>query len=283
MFSYTQAIIMGALQGITELFPISSLGHSIILPSLIGWHIDQEDNFFIVFLVATHLATALVLLGFYWKEWVKIIGGVLKSLKTQRVSTEDTYAKIGWLVIVGTIPAGILGLLFKHKLEHLFASPEIVSIFLILNGVMLYGFELLRRKKSTINVKSDTEIAALSFGKAIKVGFAQCLALLPGFSRTGSTMGGSLLVGLEHENAIHFSFLLATPIITAAAVLKLPDLIGSSSDVHGPIIVGSISSAIFAYLSVRFLTRYFETKTLTPFAWYCAIAGAISYIVFLVK
>ncbi len=282
MMSYFQAILFGLLQGVTELFPISSLGHSVILPQLLGWKIDQKGPFFLTFLVATHTATATVLLAFFWKDWVKIIGGVLKSLRDRELAADNSYGKVGWLLVAGTIPAGILGVLFEQQFKDLFANARLVAGVLILNGLLLYGAEILRRRqaknsqklKETTMAGSDQRIAKLSWFKAIQVGLLQCIALVPGFSRTGSTITGGLLVGLSHEDAARFSFLLATPIIAAASLLKLPELSGATSDILGPIVIGSISAGIGAFLSVKFLTKYFETEKLSPFAIYCMIAGA---------
>src|SRR5579864_6159229 len=229
MLTYLQAIILGLIQGITELFPISSLGHTVILPAILGWNVDQNNNFFLVFIVATHLATALILLGFFFKDWVLIVRGVGRSLKEREVRATDTYARLGWLIIVATIPAGVMGILFEDKLKSLFASPRAAALFLLCNGILLYFAEMLRKKiklssESKNEGEVDERISRLSFGSAIKIAFAQCLALIPGFSRTGSTLGAGLLVGFDHEDAARFSFLLATPIILAAAVLKLPEL-----------------------------------------------------------
>jgi len=271
---------MGALQGFSELFPVSSLGHSVILPKLLGWSVNQNDNFFLIFLVATHLATALVLLGFFYKDWLLIIKGIFRSIKIREINSADIYTKLGWLIVIGTIPAGILGLLFQDKLKALFASPNIVAIFLILNGLMLFGAEFLKNKIE--NKTSDDElISKMTWGQSVKIGLAQCLALIPGFSRTGSTIGGGLLIGLNHKDAARFSFLLATPIIFAASLLKLPELITSGdTGATGPILVGSAVAAITAFLSVSFLTKYFETKKLTPFAVYCVAIGILSCAVF---
>ncbi len=295
MLTYFQAIIMGAIQGMTELFPVSSLGHSVILPRILGWTIDQHGNFFLIFLVATHLATAIVLFGFFYKDWVLIVKGIVRSLKARNIDPLDTYAKLGWLIVVSSIPAGILGLLFEENLKTLFASPKSVAIFLILNGLMLYGAELLNRKHENASMAheklsadhdthNDDVIAKISWVQSVKVGLAQCLALIPGFSRTGSTIGGGMLIGLNRDNAARFSFLLAAPIILAASILKLPELATSSdSSFIGPILTGSIAAGIMAYFSVRFLSKYFETKKLTPFAIYCVIAGIIASLVFLVR
>src|SRR5476649_1488180 len=225
MISVIQAIIIGLFQGLTELFPISSLGHTVIVPSLLGWHIHQNDQYFLTFLVATHLATALVLLGFFWADWVRIVKGLGRSLRNREIAPDDTDAKLGWLLVVGTIPAGILGLLLEHKLRSVFASAETASIFLCLNGLLLYGAELLRRRAPVVEEEDDTRIArTVSWRDAALIGGAQALALIPGLSRSGATMGGGLLVGLSHKDAARFAFLLATPIIGAAALLKLPEL-----------------------------------------------------------
>ena len=280
--SYFQGAMLGLLQGVSELFPVSSLGHSVILPRLVGWHIHQNDPFFITFLVATHLATAIVLLLFFRSDWWRIVKGIGRSLRDRGIAPEDTDAKLGWLLVVGTIPAGILGILLQDKLRSVFASAQSAAIFLFLNGLLLYGAERLRRRAPQVEGDDDARIAKqVSWRSATLVGAAQALALIPGFSRSGATMGGSLLVGLSNRVAARFAFLLATPIIGAAAVLKLPDLAGKSGNgVRGPAAVGAVCAALTAYLAVRYLMRYFETKTLTPFAIYCAAAGAATALYF---
>jgi len=280
--SYFQGAMLGLLQGVSELFPVSSLGHSVILPRLVGWHIHQNDPFFITFLVATHLATAIVLLLFFRSDWWRIVKGIGRSLRDRGIAPEDTDAKLGWLLVVGTIPAGILGILLQDKLRSVFASAQSAAIFLFLNGLLLYGAERLRRRAPQVEGDDDARIAKqVSWRSATLVGAAQALALIPGFSRSGATMGGSLLVGLSNRDAARFAFLLATPIIGAAAVLKLPDLAGKSGNgVRGPAAVGAVCAALTAYLAVRYLMRYFETKTLTPFAIYCAAAGAATALYF---
>jgi undecaprenyl-diphosphatase len=285
LITYGQAIILGLLQGISELFPVSSLGHSVILPRLLGWHIQQNDSFFITFLVATHLATALVLLGFFWRDWVRIATGLARSLREREIRADDTDAKLGWLLVIGTIPAGILGLLLEHKLRSVFASAQSAAFFLMLNGVLLYGAELLRRRAPEAEAgEPDARIArTVGWRSAFAVGAAQAVALIPGFSRSGATMAGGLLVGLSNKDAARFSFLMATPIIGAAAALKLPELFGPHGNgVRGPALVGAICSAFTAFLAVKFLMRYFETNRLTPFAVYCVIAGAATSVYFLV-
>jgi undecaprenyl-diphosphatase len=280
--TYFQGAVLGLLQGVAELFPISSLGHSVILPNLLGWNIHQNEPYFLTFLVATHFATAVVLLGFFWRDWVRIIKGLNRSLRDREIGDAD--AKLGWLLIIGTIPAGILGLLLQDWLRKFFASPEYASIFLALNGVLLFGAEALRRRAPAAAEDDDERIAqTVGWGQAASVGAAQSIALIPGFSRSGAAMGGGLLVGLSHKDAARFAFLLATPIILAAAVLKLPDLAGSQGNgVRGPALVGALCAALTAYLSVRFLMRYFETRTLIPFAVYCLCAGTACAIYFAV-
>jgi undecaprenyl-diphosphatase len=274
--SYFQALVLGLLQGFAELFPISSLGHSVVLPRVLGWDIHQNDDYFLTFLVATHLATALVLLGFFRHDWERIVRGLLRSLHDREIRPDDVDAKLGWLLVVATIPAGLLGLALEHPLRKVFASPQSAAIFLALNGGLLYGAERLRRRDLR-----PTE--GMTFRQALGVGSAQALALVPGFSRSGAAMGGGLLVGLSNEDAARFAFLLATPIIGAAALLKLPDLLGAQGDhVRGQALVGALGAAVTAYLSVRFLVRYFETNRLTPFAVYCGVAGIVLSIGFAV-
>lgn len=285
MISFAQAIILGAIQGITELFPISSLGHSVLIPGLLGWNINQNANSFLEFLVATHFATALVLLYIYRKDWVRIIMGMLRSLKEREI--KDLDAKLGWLLVLSTVPAGLLGLIFQEKIQSLFLSPISAAFFLTLNGILLFSAEFLRKKakKVTGTLNADHRIAAeLSWWQSFNVGILQILALIPGFSRTGSTITGSLAVGLSHEDALRYSFLLATPIIGAAALLELPALVTSGSTSTLEIaLAGCISAAIASYIAARFLIKYFKTKTLTPFAIYCIAAGLISILTFLVR
>jgi len=287
MISIFQAVIIGLIQGLTELFPISSLGHSVIVPQLFGWNIHQNDSYFLTFLVATHLATALVLLFFFGREWLKILKGLGRSLANKYIDPKDTYAKLGWLLVIGTIPAGILGLLFEQSLRGFFASAHYAAGFLILNGFILLAAEKLRKRrenKPESEGQSDANIAKLSWRHAVGIGTIQSAALFPGISRSGSSMAGGLLAGLNNEDAARFSFLLATPVIGAAAVLKLPSLFTSSmAPMRTAIIVGALCSAVTAYISVRFLVKYFQTKTLTPFAIYCLLAGISFSVYFLVK
>jgi undecaprenyl-diphosphatase len=282
--SYFQAIVMGLFQGFSELFPISSLGHAVILPRLLGWDIHQNDKFFLSFLVATHVATATVLFFFFLDDWKRILAGLGRSLRDREIKPADHDARLGWLLVVGTIPAGVLGLLLEHPLRDLFASAASAAAFLIVNGILLLVFERLRRRPpAPDDYLGDTESQAsrLSWKQAVGIGTAQAAALIPGISRSGVTMGGGLVAGLSNEFAARYAFLLATPIIGAAGLLKLPELMGHDGDhVRGQALVGAIAAAVSAYFSVKFLVKYFETNRLTPFGVYCIVAGTICTLIF---
>jgi undecaprenyl-diphosphatase len=282
--SYFQAIVLGLIQGFAEPFPISSLGHGVILPKAFGWNIHQSDDYFLAFLVATHCATALVLFFIFLDDWKRILSGLWRSLRNRQIAPDDTDARLGWLLVVGTVPAGILGLLLEHSLRSVFASPEAAAAFLILNGLLLLAFESLRRRQPTRGDgegDSDPRIAKTSFRQAAAIGTAQAAALIPGISRSGITMGGGLIVGLSNEDAARYSFLLATPIIGAAGLLKLPELFGAAGDgVRGQAFVGALAAAFSTYLAVKFLLRFFKTNRLTPFGIYCICAGLIFTIAF---
>jgi undecaprenyl-diphosphatase len=281
--SYLQAIILGALQGLSEPFPISSLGHAVLLPKLLGWEIHQNDNYFLSFLVATHCATALVLFLFFLDDWKRIWFGFVRSVKG-RSTPRDLDARLAWVIIIGTIPAGILGVVLEHKLRTLFASPTSAAIFLTINGLLLLAVERFRRRPPRPGDgegDGDERIAKMGFRQALGIGAAQALALIPGISRSGVTMGGGLLAGLSNEDAARYAFLLATPVIGAAGLLKLPELFGSAGDgVRGQALVGAIAAAITTWAAVRFLLRYFETSRLTPFGYYCVGAGIFCLVVF---
>jgi undecaprenyl-diphosphatase len=282
--SYFQAVILGLTQGVAEPFPISSLGHGVILPRLAGWNIHQNDKFFLTFLVATHLGTAIVLLLFFLKDWTRIAKGLWRSLALREIRAEDTDARLGWLLVAGTIPVGILGLLLETPLRKLFASPATAAAFLIVNGVALLAFERLRKRPPRPGDylgDSDARIAKLSWRQAIAVGTSQAAALIPGISRSGFAMGGGLLVGLSNEDAARYGFLLATPVILAAAALKLPELLGAEGNgVRGPALVAGVCAAATTYFAVKFLLKYFETNRLTPFGVYCIALGVICTLVF---
>ncbi|WP_427017462.1 undecaprenyl-diphosphate phosphatase [Pseudarthrobacter sp. P1] len=295
MINTIQAAILGLLQGITELFPISSLGHSVILPRLFGWNLDQDAPAFLTFLIATHLATAIVLFVFFLKDWIEIFKGLGRSLRDRKVTPSDTYAKLGWLLVLGTVPAGILGLVLEKPIRILFASPLIAAAFLVVNGLVLFAAERLRTRDqqrtaahspdvaATDGAASDAQIATLSWKQALGIGAAQAAALVPGISRSGSSMVGGLLSGLSNENAARFSFLLATPIIGAAALLKLPAVFGPDmADERGAFLVGALCSAVAAWFSTKFLLRFFETRTLMPFAVYCLVGGIVYFTLMLI-
>jgi undecaprenyl-diphosphatase len=281
--SYLQAIILGALQGISEPFPISSLGHAVLLPKLLGWNIHQNADYFLSFLVATHCATALVLFVYFFDDWKRIWFGFLRSVKG-RATPRDLDARLAWVIIVGTIPAGILGIALEHKLRTLFASPTAAAVFLTVNGVLLLAVERFRRRPPRPGDgegDGDERIARMGFRQALGIGAAQALALIPGISRSGVTMGGGLLAGLSNEDAARYAFLLATPIIGAAGVLKLPELLGSTGDgVRGQALVGAIAAALTTWAAVKFLLGYFETNRLSPFGVYCICAGIFCLVVF---
>jgi undecaprenyl-diphosphatase len=290
--TYFQAIILGLIQGVTELFPVSSLGHSVILPALFGWSDvvaaqSASESYFLAFLVGLHVATATALLIFYRDQWIRIIAGVLRTLRTRRLETPDE--RLGWLLIVATIPAGLMGLLFEHVFRTIFATPLYAGGFLVVNGIVLGIGELVRRRAEVRAVVAahaqtahgDRRLDTLEFREAVVVGVAQIFALLAGISRSGITMVAGLVRGLDHEDAARFSFLLATPIIGAAGVYKLPDLLGPNGHgVIGQVLAGSVVAGIAAYLSVRFLTRYFTTRTLAPFAIYSVLIGLLAIVRF---
>jgi undecaprenyl-diphosphatase len=284
LISYFQAVILGLLQGVAEPFPISSLGHGVILPRLAGWHIHQNDKFFLTFLVATHLGTAIVLLLFFIKDWIAIVKGLWRSLQEREIRHDDVYARLGWLLVVGTIPVGAVGVLLQTPLHDLFASASSAAAFLIVNGVALLVFERLRRRpprRGDHLGDTDARLSKLSWREAIGVGSSQIAALVPGISRSGFTMGGGLLTGLSNEDALRFAFLLATPIIFAAGALELPQLLGHDGDgVRGPAFVGGLCAAATTFFAVKFLLRYFETNRLTPFGIYCVALGVTTSLIF---
>jgi undecaprenyl-diphosphatase len=287
--TYAEALIVGAFQGVTELFPVSSLGHSVLVPALIGgrWasdlNVSAPESPYLAFIVGLHVATAAALLAFFWRDWVRIVGGFLSSLRHCEIQTPAQ--RLAWLIVLATIPVGLSGLALEHLFRTTLGRPIPAASFLIVNGAVLYAGEVTRRSTSrgadpATNTAADTvdeRLARLPVAHGVLIGCAQILALLPGISRSGVTMVAGLWRGLSHEDAARFSFLLATPIILAAGCLKIPDLFGPLGDgIHSQVLAGSAASFICAYLSVKYLTRYFETRTLTPFAIYCVVAGGAS-------
>ncbi|HEX5118626.1 MAG TPA: undecaprenyl-diphosphate phosphatase [Pseudonocardiaceae bacterium] len=292
--TYVEAIVIGALQGVSELFPVSSLGHSVLIPAIVGgrWAADLDvsrpESPYLAFIVGLHVATAAALLVFFWRDWVRIVGGLVTSIRYRRVRTNAE--RLAWLIVVATIPVGLAGLLLEHAFRTTLGRPVPAASFLIANGVILFLGERLRRRadrSAEVGAGSgpgaaadpDARLAELSVGRATLIGSAQVLALLAGISRSGVTMVAGLLRGLSHEDAARFAFLLATPVILAAGVLKIPDLFGPlGAGIHGQVLAGSVASFVTAYLAVRFLTRWFQTRTLTPFAIYCVVAGTAALL-----
>ncbi|MEU4117589.1 undecaprenyl-diphosphate phosphatase [Kitasatospora sp. NPDC028055] len=292
--TYPEAIGVGLLQGVTELFPVSSLGHSILLPAVLGGKIQQDLDMtadgspYLAALVALHLATALALVVFFRRDWVRVVSGLVSSIRYRRVQTRDE--KLTWLLIISTIPVGVAGLVLEKALRHALGKPLPAAVFLALNGLVLLGAERLKRGGSGRRragyaapvdepgldpaIASDIRLTRLGYGQGAWIGAAQILALFPGISRSGVTMSAGILRGLHHEDAARFSFLLATPVILAASALKVPELFKpENSSVLGPVAAGSVAAFVAGYISVRFLTKYFETRSLTPFAVYCFLAG----------
>src|SRR5260221_1784174 len=284
MLSYFQAIVIGLLQGVTELFPISSLGHSVLVPAWLGWdHLvsaqSASESFYLAFVVALHVATALALLVYFRADWVRIIRAFFRTLRTRKLESPDE--RMAWLLVVASIPAGLTGIVLEHALRTLFAKPLAAAIFLTVNGFILLGGERVRRRAAVRKLVAQTPTSSdggevgrrldtLEFKEAGAVGVAQIGALFAGVSRSGITMVAGVVRGLDHEDAARFSFLLATPIIFAAGIYKVPDLAGHLGDgIRGQALVGSICAGIAAYVSVRFLMRFFETRNLMPFAIYC--------------
>ena len=368
--TYLEASVVGLIQGVTELFPVSRLGHNVLIPALIGgsWATDlnvaASESPYLAFIVGLHVATAIALLVYFWRDWVRIIGGFFSSIRDRRLETVDQ--KLAWMIILATIPVGLVGLRFEHEFRVLFGKPVRAAIFLVINGLILFAGEKFRTRKSleadaelaaeaevpeqhaaprsrtsgatvpgatvpgatvadaavagaaagggTVAgaaapgatahpvamhasgqraarqmeaaraVQADTRLTKMGYVQALVIGSAQILALLAGISRDGVVMVGGMFRGLSRQDAARFSFLLSTPVILAAGVLKIPDLTGHlGSGIRGQVIVGSILSGVAAYLSVRFLMKYFQTRTLTPFAIYCVVAGLGSIIYLTLK
>jgi undecaprenyl-diphosphatase len=342
--TYLQAFVIALVQGVTELFPVSSLGHSVLLPAWIGgsWQTlvtqssqqDSESSFYLAYIVALHCATALALMWFFRADWVRISCGFFRSLRRslqhRRLAIADVDERLAWMIIFATIPVGLTGVALEHTFRTLFAKPAAAAVLLFVNGLILAGAELLRRsalrrdrERAAVTIdspapamaaygspaiavaavgkdsarphshrksangrsgaeidaarESDCRIARLSYIDGLAIGACQIAALLAGISRSGVTMAGGLWRGLSHEDAARFAFLLATPIILAAGILKVPSLLGpAGTHIHGQVILGVVVTAVSAYLSVRYLVRWFQTRTLTPFAIYCLAVGAIS-------
>jgi undecaprenyl-diphosphatase len=352
--TYAEAMVVGLIQGVTELFPVSSLGHNVLIPALIGgsWaqdlNVSKPESPYLAFIVGLHVATALAMIIYFWRDWLRIVGGFFTSLRDRQISTPDQ--RLAWLIIVATIPVGIAGLLLEHLFRVVFSKPILTAIFLACNGLILFAGEWKRRRtladsavreasvsaapadassglareravagaagtavaggaaggrharpaapatagagpppsrqdETEAAVRADRRLAGMGFGPVLLLGGSQILALLPGISRDGMVTVTGIFRGLSREDAVRFSFLLSAPVILAAGALKIPDLTGPlGAGIRGQVLAGSLLSFIGAYLSVRFLTRYFSRSgTLTPFAIYCLAAGLGSLIYLLVR
>jgi undecaprenyl-diphosphatase len=277
--TFFQALVLALLQGVSELFPISSLGHTILVPALLHWNnIDRSSASFLAFVVVLHLGTALALIVFYRAQWYAIVRALACSVVLGRLSS-DRDERTGWLLVVATIPVGLLGVVFEHPVRRLFGSPAPAAFFLLINGLIMFAGEALRRVQERARARKSKPIDRLSYPESLFIGVAQAFALLPGISRSGSSMVAGLLCDLDHEQAARFSFLLATPVIFAAALLELPRLFAPQAHlVLVQAIAGGIAAGIAAYLSVAFLTRYFRSNDLRPFGWYCIIVGSICFV-----
>ncbi len=308
--SWVQSLVLAALQGVTELFPISSLGHTVIVTALLGWGALESSPNFLPFLVLFHVGTATALFIYFWRDWFAIIRGFVVTAASGRLDS-DAHGRLAWLLIAGTIPAGLIGLFLETPLKALFANPVVAAAFLAINGVILLVGERARRRALATEAASanaapaipraevdgsgatatgsvaiaetrDAQLTqlrrydSLSWREAILVGLAQALALIPGISRSGVTMVAALRVGMTHEDAAAYTFLLATPIIGAAGVLELPQLAGTAASTLLIALVGGVVAGAAAFLSTHFLMRYFENGRLDPFGYYCIVAGVLS-------
>jgi undecaprenyl-diphosphatase len=324
--TYAETIITGFIQGVTELFPISSLGHNVLIPALIGGSWAKNLNVaapdYLAFIVGLHVATALAMIVYFWRDWVRIIGGFLTSLRDRRVETPAQ--RLAWMIIIGTIPVGIVGVVAQHAFQELFSKAVVAAYLLMANGVVLFaverlrgrqpkaadewardeqvvaeqreyatvppgqrpaggrhasGYQAARREEYGQALQADVRLSRAGYLNGLLIGATQILALLAGISRDGIVMAGGMFRGLSRQDAARFSFLLSAPVILAAGVLKVKDLTGPAAHgMHMEILVGSVVAAVSAYLTLRFLVRYLQTRTLTPFAIYCVLAGLGSAI-----
>jgi undecaprenyl-diphosphatase len=282
-----RAVVLGVLQGVSELFPVSSLGHAVLFPALFGWHNllaseSKPESFWLALVVALHVGTALALATFYWRDWKAIGEGLMHSTRARTITTPTE--RLGWLLVAATIPAGVMGLAFEHELRVPLTKPLAAAIFLRVNGFILFGGEIARRRAQIRERRGHVparELRTLEFKEAGVIGVAQVLALIAGISRSGITMVAGLIRGLDYEDSARFSFLLATPIIFLAGLYEVPDLFGPLGDgVRVQALVAALCAFGAAYVSVRFLTRYFKTRTLWPFGLYCLAMGTFCIVRF---
>jgi undecaprenyl-diphosphatase len=332
--TYLEAAVVGLVQGVSELFPVSSLGHNVLIPALVGgsWardlNVADANSPYLAFIVGMHVATAIALLIYFWRDWIRIIGGFFSSIRHREVQTRDQ--RMAWMIILATIPVGLVGVVADKPFREIFGKPIVAGVFLIINGVILYcgerfrpassiradqeiaaqrqqalmpapagvrrqpvpagpgmarqarhasGQQAVRQEELVQAVQADERLSRMGYRRALIIGSSQILALLAGISRDGITMVTGMSRGLSREDAARFAFLLATPVILAAGVLELPKLTGPEGNgIHGQILLGSILSGVGAYVSVRFLMRYFQTRTLTPFAIYCFVFGLLAVV-----
>jgi len=276
--NFVQAMLLAVLQGASELFPVSSLGHTVIIPALLHWNIDRRDPTFLAFIVVLHLGTAAALAVYYRSDWIAIVRAFAASIARGNVS-DDPAEKTAWLLLAGTIPVGLLGVFLQGPVRALFGSTAIVAIFLMLNGLLMFLGEHLKRIERPEGSVPPRSLPALSWQDGVIVGIAQGFALLPGISRSGASMVAGLLLDLTHEDAARYSFLLATPVIGAASLLELPRLFEPAA--HAVLVLslaGGAVAGVTAYFSVAFLTRYFQTHDLRPFGWYCLGIGGVTLV-----
>ncbi|MCB8879528.1 undecaprenyl-diphosphate phosphatase [Acidisoma cellulosilytica] len=268
-----QAIVIAVVQGATELFPVSSLGHAVILPALLHWNLDQHGDNFLPFLVMLHVGTALALLGFFWRDWLAILRGLIGIGSAHEVAEAR---RVFLLIVIATIPVVILGGGLEHLLRRVFATPLIAAIFLVVNGLVLLVGEKLKGSKA-----STLPLSKLGARDAFIIGCWQCLALIPGMSRSGASILGGVLRGLDHEDSAHFSFLIALPVIVAAAVLEVPKLMHdhAAQGTMSLAVIAAVVAGVTALASTAFLMRWFrghQNWAMTPFAIYCIVAGVLS-------
>jgi undecaprenyl-diphosphatase len=278
--TWLQAMLLAVLQGASELFPISSLGHTVLVPSLLRWRFDRSDPTFLSFVVALHLGTAVALIVFYWADWVRIVGKLVASVVRGKLS-DDPDERLAWLLVIGTVPVALLGVFLEKPVRAFFGSTALVAIFLICNALVMFAGEALRKRAVAAAARP---LASLPWPDGAKIGLAQAAALLPGISRSGSSIVAGLLLRLDHEDAARYSFLLATPVIFAASALEVPKLFApEASTVLGQAAVGAVVAALTAYASVAFLTRWFHSHDLRPFGWYCLAFGLLCLALTLTK
>jgi undecaprenyl-diphosphatase len=289
-FTTFRAIVLGALQGVSELFPISSLGHTVLFPKLFGW--DQIVAFqskpespWLAFIVMLHVGSAIGLLIYFWKDWVQLVRAFFATLSKRRIETPTE--RLAWLIIVASIPVGIMGLALEHTARVATAKPEIAAIFLTVNGFILLAGERFRRRAEVRELaaregmKRDggRRLETLDYREAAVIGLAESSALIAGISRDGVVMSTGLARGLDNSDSAKYSFLLATPIILVAGLYKIPDLTGPNGNgIRGAAVIAAVVAAVVAVFTVHFLTRYFKTRTLIPFAIYCLLFGAAMII-----